>query len=266
MSRLYDYDIDESKNPSEEGTFNKRKIWLFIIISILVIGFLSYDAVFTPSDFDVQYVEYKVEDTHKDTEKTREYNPLGYAPWNTVKGYEFYNEDIDMDNIKELRDSIVYVKSSLIKEVNRYIQKNFPGSPLSPKHIVNLCEKKKFDITLLMSQTHIETAFGLKTNGTNSCFGVVSKSFSNPNNSVDQYIELMQSYYVKNRTTEELFASNFKRVDGNYHYAEDPEYTVKIKNTRDKIIANTNISELFSQLISLNNEYLIAVNNFKRIE
>ena len=159
------------------------------------------------------------------------------------------------------KDSVKKMKCSLISEVHSYISKNAKKSKMSASYIVNRCIDKRFDISLLLSQAHLESHFGDNMKG-NSCFGMKGKGFINTNHAVDEYIKLMQTKYIITRTPEQLIASNFK-VEGSskYRYA-GPGYGNKIKSIRKNIIKTTRIHQLFYSIQNMNTQIAMLENKY----
>lgn len=117
---------------------------------------------------------------------------------------------------------------------------------LNPEFIVKIAEEKNFDIPLLMAQAHLESCFGLsprakKTNsvfavglyddGTNACI------YKTQNESIESYINLMQSNYLINGKSINDLLKKGSFIDmHNRRYAKDINYEYKIQNLRNKII------------------------------
>ena len=149
-----------------------------------------------------------------------------------------------------ITDSFLQVKDNLIEEVALYINKNAPKSRMSAVNIVELCLKNEFDISLLMSQAHQETHFG--TTGRN-VFGIYGKRYAHPDSAVLDYINLIKSRYIINRSTEEFIASGMTYENNRKaKYAGDPNYPHRIHVLRSNIVSNTNIYTLYNNLLSLN--------------
>ena len=123
---------------------------------------------------------------------------------------------------------------------------------MSAEYIVDACLDSEFDITLLMAQGHLETHFA--TCGSNNCFGIGNKKrYKHPNESVDDYLDLMKRKYIIKRTTEQLLASNVRMENSkSSYYSSQSSYGAKVKKIRDDIKKNTNIHELFYDLLEVN--------------
>lgn len=160
------------------------------------------------------------------------------------------------------RDSVKKMKHSLISEVHSYITKNAKKNKMSATYIVNKCIDKRFDISLLLSQAHLESHFGDNMKG-NSCFGMKGKGFINTNHAVDEYIKLMQTKYIISRTPEQLIAANFN-IEGSskYRYA-GPGYGNRIKSIRKNIINTTRIHQLFYSIQNMNTQIAMLENRYK---
>lgn len=155
---------------------------------------------------------------------------------------------------ERLNDSIRIIRDSLIFEVDEYIKKASPKSKMSAEHIINQCEEHEFDVTLLLTQGHIETHFGA-TNPRNNVFGLYNKRYSHPDSAVTDYIKLMKKRYIVNRTVDEALASNMN-VEGSskYYYSESDTYCQHLKKMRNKIINSTNIKTLSENLYIISRE------------
>ena len=160
--------------------------------------------------------------------------------------------DSVVDSLCIYKDSAEYIRQNLITEVGYYISRHAPRSKMSAEYIVDACLDKEFDITLLMAQGHLETHFA--TCGSNNCFGIGNKKrYKHPNESVDDYIDLMKRKYIINRTTEQLLASNVRMENSkSSYYSSQSSYGAKVKKIRDDIKKNTNIHELFNDLLEVN--------------
>ena len=163
-----------------------------------------------------------------------------------------YLADSVVDSLCIYKDSAEYIRQNLITEVGYYISRYAPRSKMSAEYIVDACLDKEFDITLLMAQGHLETHFA--TRGSNNCFGIGNrKRYKHPNESVDDYLDLMKRKYVINRTTEQLLASNVRMENSkSSYYSSQSSYGAKVKKIRDDIKQNTNIHELFYDLLEVN--------------
>ena len=171
---------------------------------------------------------------------------------------EIISNSNNIDSIAVYTDSIAVLKTQLTHEVHNYMVSVYPKTKMSATHITNLCLDKNFDIPLLLSQAQLESHFGKLTGGTNSCFGVAYRSYNHVDESVNDYIRIMQKSYVKKRTPEACINSGFK-VEGSktLKYAADPNYGQTIKRIRTNIIKKTNIIKYAKQI----NELEFLLNN-----
>lgn len=156
--------------------------------------------------------------------------------------------------LERLTDSVTVIRDSLHSEVSGYIRKTAPKSKMTAEHIIGLCEEHEFDITLLLTQGHLETHFGV-TNPRNNVFGLYNKRYAHPDSAVIDYIRLMKRRYIVNRTVDEALASNMN-VEGSrkYFYSESETYCQHLTKIRNKIIKNTSIKTLFDNLCIINRE------------
>lgn len=157
-----------------------------------------------------------------------------------------------VDSIQILNDSIDSLQKRLVNEIHNYMVKVYPNTQMSAELITDICLTKNFDIPLLLSQAHLESHFGKRTGKTNSCFGVVKKRYSHVNESIDDYVTLMQRSYVRHRSVEACIRNNFN-VEGStkYRYAGNPVYGQTIHKIRSKIIRSTSITHYVNQINDL---------------
>lgn len=173
-----------------------------------------------------------------------------------IKDSVFTVKDIEdhIDSLNNQIDSVLYLKTSLIDEVYQYIHSVAPRTRMSATNIVELCIERDYDITLLLSQAHLETHFG--TSGRN-VFGIVGQCHKHPDNYVPGYIDLMQRRYVINRSTEEVLRSNVC-IEGNpkARYAGNPNYGRELTGIRRNILSGTNIYQLFTSIMDIKTQRL----------
>ena len=170
--------------------------------------------------------------------------------------------------IELYNDSIASQRELLIDEVWTYMIGYYPKTKMSPEHIVDICLENEYDIPLLLSQARLESVFGKRTGGTKSCFGVVSRRYTTCDESVTDYVRIMQKHYIRTRTPEQLIASGFY-MEGSrkYKYASDPNYSKTIGHFRTTIIKRTGIAPLYNNILemqkrrdSLTNELCVLQN------
>lgn len=156
--------------------------------------------------------------------------------------------------INLLTDSAEIVRDSLTLEVQKYIDKSAPKSKMTAEHIVGMCEEHDFDITLLLTQGHLETHFG-QTNPRNNVFGLYKKRYEHPDSAVIDYINLMKRRYVSKRSTEDALKANMN-VEGSskYFYSENKQYCQHLTKIRNRILKTTSIETLFDNLCIINRE------------
>lgn len=148
-------------------------------------------------------------------------------------------------------------KSHLVDEVSNYIYKVAPTSNLSGVILVDECEKFGVDIKFVLAQGELESHFGTKGLGakTNSVWNVgafdsLSYSeihekhiFSNPNASIEKYLELITTNYLYGNKTEINLLSNFVDKNGR-RYASVPSYETSLSHIYDVIQTTTAIDSL----------------------
>lgn len=153
------------------------------------------------------------------------------------------------DSLALLHDSATRLRDSLITEVDCYIKWVAPRSRMTGENIVDNCLENSYDISLLLSQAHLETHFGTSSR---NVFGIVGQRHSHPDEYVPHYITLMTSKYIIKRTPEQLIRSNFSMENNRRaKYAENPNYGREVGNIRRNIIENTDIHNIWLSVLDI---------------
>lgn len=151
----------------------------------------------------------------------------------------FSNEKNDLfkRRVTEINNLMKYVSELNGRDPNKI--------ELSAEHIVNMCDKYNYSLPLLLAQAHIESHFGTtqRAKKTNSVFSVGSyddgRNIYNPstqNESVENYIKIMQRDYLANQSIDELLQPGHFVNHNGHRYASDKNYENKIKQTMNGII------------------------------
>ena len=166
--------------------------------------------------------------------------------------------DTATEYMKELHVKYQGVKSDLVDATQNYIDSIAPNSNLRALILVEKCEEYKIPITFVLAQGELESKFG--TTGlayrTNSIWNVgaydnydikdMKSKYENPNDSVEPYLNLLNSNYLNGKTIEDLFDS-FTDINGN-RYATDKYYESKLKTIHNYILTNHSIDSLQARL------------------
>lgn len=166
--------------------------------------------------------------------------------------------DTAIEYMKELHVKYQGVKSDLVDATQNYIDSIAPNSNLRALILVEKCEEYKIPITFVLAQGELESKFG--TTGlayrTNSIWNVgaydnydikdIKIKYENPNDSVEPYLNLLNSNYLNGKTIEDLLDS-FTDINGN-RYATDKYYESKLKTIHNYILTNHNIDSLQARL------------------
>ena len=208
----------------------KISYWIFGILAIILCALSAYH--------DVQIQNLK--GTHK------------------IK-YEKYSYPYDCMMEAEL--NYLESKTSLVREVQSYIDKVAPTSNVRGYAIVDECEKYGVEICFVLAQAEIESHFGTKGLGSkfNNVFNVdvhdkvkgkkdMNKKYiyNYPNESIEPYLQLLTNKYLVNKLESDLL---IKYVDtNNSRYATDPDYEEKLRSKYNNIISSTNIEHLQGQM------------------
>ena len=178
--------------------------------------------------------------------------------WSMPKHEEQTGYDTATEYIRELQTSYQGVKSDLVDLTQHYIDSVAPNSGLRALILVENCEKYGIPITFTLAQGEIESHFGTKglAYRTNSVWNVgaydghslndISHTYSNPNDSIIPYLDLLTNNYLPGKTVEDLFDS-FTDINGN-RYASDKYYETKLRDKVKYITDNYRIDELQSRL------------------
>lgn len=178
--------------------------------------------------------------------------------WSMPKQEEQTGYDTATEYIRELQTSYQGVKSDLVDLTQHYIDSVAPNSGLRALILVENCEKYGIPITFALAQGEIESHFGTKGLAfrTNSVWNVgaydghdyssISHKFSNPNDSVIPYLNLLTTNYLPGKTVEDLLDS-FVDINGN-RYASDKYYETKLKDKMKYITDNYRIDEIQERL------------------
>ena len=178
--------------------------------------------------------------------------------WATPDKEESIGYDTATEYIRELQISYQGVKSDLVDLTQHYIDSVAPNSGLRALILVENCEKYGIPITFTLAQGEIESHFGTRGLAfrTNSVWNVgaydghnfnnISHRYSNPNESIVPYLELIINNYLPNKTVEDLFES-FVDINGN-RYASDKHYETKLSDKYKCITDNYRIDELQERL------------------
>ena len=178
--------------------------------------------------------------------------------WTTPDKEESVGYDTATEYIRELQISYQGVKSDLVDLTQHYIDSVAPNSGLRALVLVENCEKYGIPITFTLAQGEIESHFGTRGLAfrTNSVWNVgaydghnfnnISHRYSNPNESIVPYLELIINNYLPNKTVEDLLES-FVDINGN-RYASDKHYETKLSDKYKCITDNYRIDELQERL------------------
>ena len=166
--------------------------------------------------------------------------------------------DTATEYMKELHVKYQGVKSDLVDATQNYIDSIAPNSNLRALILVEKCEELRIPITFVLAQGELESKFG--TTGlayrTNSIWNVgaydnydikdIKIKYENPNDSIEPYLNLLNSNYLNGKTIEDLFDS-FTDINGN-RYATDKYYESKLKTIHNYILTNHSIDSLQARL------------------
>ena len=155
-----------------------------------------------------------------------------------------------VDNQPSAVDTVFMQKVEACKAYMEYALNNqgytLESTELKPETLVRASMENSFDLPFLMAVAHQESCFGAtpRAQRTNSVFSVGSYdngknvvTYSDPNESVYGYIDLLNSSYIVNGKSlfDLLKPGGFVNGIGK-RYAKDKTYEAKIKNVRNRIL------------------------------
>ena len=160
---------------------------------------------------------------------------------NAVTSENKYEEQVDTTFQEKVEACKKYMEYAL-KNQNYTLE----STDLEPETLVRASIEKNFDLPFLMAVAHQESCFGAtpRAQRTNSVFsegcwdnGTNKTIYSDPNESVYGYIDLMnRSYIVNGKTLMDLLKpGNFVNGIGK-RYARDAKYESKINYLRNRIL------------------------------
>ena len=145
----------------------------------------------------------------------------------------------------QIKDSL---KNKLIDEVNKHIKKYAPKSyQFIPEYLVHAGLSNNIDICFMMAQTQIETGYGTigagRVTSRRSMFGIYGKRYSNYEDAINHYCEVLKKHYLTKGRNEQHLLSKYVTSKGG-RYAENPKYEIELKTAYNQIKRTTNIYSL----------------------
>lgn len=153
---------------------------------------------------------------------------------------------------KAKSDSIYQTKVNAVRSYMAKALENqnysLQSTKLKPETLVKVSMKTGFDLPFIMAVAHQESCFGAtpRAKKTGSVFseglydnGHNAKTYSDPNDSVYGFIDLLNNDYLRDGKTlhDLLKPGSFVNYNGD-RYAMDSNYENKIKYLRNKIVRN----------------------------
>lgn len=160
----------------------------------------------------------------------------------------------ELANIVKIEQQDTSVLDNKIEACTKYMEKALSNqgfkindTKLSPRALVLASEEYSFDLPLLMAAAHLESCFGAtnRAKRTNSVFSVGSYdngknvvTYSDPNESIDGYISLInKDYLINGKTINDLLKpGGFVNKNG-HRYASKKNYEKLLRSIRNKIIS-----------------------------
>lgn len=181
------------------------------------------------------------------------------------------------ENTEKMSKKMEYVffTEKLIDEVSKYINKySENSSKLDVEYLIEMCDYYKIDIKFVLAQAQLESQFGTKglAAKTNSVFnvgahddGTILNTYSHPNKSIEPYMLLLKTQYIKQGKTEYDLIKKKQFVNyGGKRYATCPSYEQRLSRIILNIDLETNIGNF--DIIRRNTGYIekyLAMKNSK---
>lgn len=160
----------------------------------------------------------------------------------------------ELADIVKIEQQDTSVLDNKVEACTKYMEKALSNqgfkindTKLSPRALVLASEEYSFDLPLLMAAAHLESCFGAtnRAKRTNSVFSVGSYdngknvvTYSDPNESIDGYISLINNdYLINGKTINDLLKpGGFVNKNG-HRYASKKNYEKLLRSIRNKIIS-----------------------------
>lgn len=160
----------------------------------------------------------------------------------------------ELADIVKIEQQDTSILDSKIEACTKYMEKALSNqgfkpndTKLNPRALVLASEEYSFDLPLLMAAAHLESCFGAtnRAKRTNSVFSVGSYdngknvvTYSDPNESIDGYITLINNdYLINGKTINDLLKpGGFVNKNG-HRYASKKNYEKLLRSIRNKIIS-----------------------------
>ena len=150
------------------------------------------------------------------------------------------------------------IKEELVQEVTKYMNtKTNKYHQFIPKYLVYAGLKYNIDICFMMAQTQLETCYGTlgagRESSRKSLFGVAVQRYSNYEEAIDKYCNLIQTKYLGQYKNEQHLLVKYVTLKGG-RYAENPNYEKELRVVYNHIKNNTNIYQLQQEYKNMNTD------------
>jgi flagellum-specific peptidoglycan hydrolase FlgJ len=157
-------------------------------------------------------------------------------------------------------------------EVDNYITSVAPKSCIDPFLMIDLCSQYGVDIRFVMAQGQIESHYATKGTAakTLSVFNVGAYDghsasrqrrngfgYSDPNDSIEPYLQLITNEYMVNGKTEKDLMKNYVNVLG-MRYASNPRYEVMLRSVYNRINKRPSFRSAYENYLELQNKVAIC--------
>lgn len=166
-----------------------------------------------------------------------------------------HKEGIEMLAVDTVRTQDM-IESELIDEVTKYIStKTTRHHQFIPKYLVQAGLNYDIDICFMMAQTQLETCYGTlgagRESSRRSLFGVAIKRYTNYEDAIKSYCELLHKSYLGQGKTEQHLLTKYVTLRGG-RYAENPNYERELSIAYHHIKKNTQIYNLQQEYKNMN--------------
>lgn len=199
-----------------------------------------------------------------------------YTDSNTEMGPQGIYESPAVNEEDIIRDMMIeeyeIARDQLAIEVDNYISSVAPKANIDPYLIIDLCWEYGVDIRFVLAQGQIESHFATKGTAarTLSVFNVGAYDghsasrqrrngfgFSDPNESIEPYLQLITTEYMVNGKTESDLMKNYVNGLG-MRYASNPRYESMLRSVYKRISNRPAFSVAYDNYVESQNNLALC--------
>ena len=199
-----------------------------------------------------------------------------YTDSNTEMGPQGVYESPAVNEEDIIRDMMIeeyeIARDQLAIEVDNYISSVAPKATIDPYLMIDLCSEYGVDIRFVLAQGQIESHFATKGTAarTLSVFNVGAYDghsasrqrrngfgFSDPNKSIEPYLQLITTEYMVNGKTESDLMKNYVNGLG-MRYASNPRYESMLRSVYKRISNRPAFSVAYDNYVESQNNLALC--------